>query len=46
LARRWKNKSSKKMTLSWCLMFDIIVGFTRNCCLNYLDILSSKSVCG
>jgi hypothetical protein len=45
LTRRWKNGSSKKMTLSWCLMFNIIVGFTRNYCPNYLDILSSKNVC-
>jgi hypothetical protein len=46
LIRRWKKGSSKKMTLSCCLMFDIIVGFTKNCCPSYLDILSSKSVCG
>jgi hypothetical protein len=39
LIRRWKKRSSKKVTLSWCLTFDIITRLIRNYCPSGLDPL-------
>jgi hypothetical protein len=40
--RRWKKRSSKKVTLLWCLTLDIIAGLIRNCYPSGLDLLLSR----
>ncbi len=42
LTRRWKKRNSEKVTLSWCLTFDIIAGLIRNCYPSGLDLLLSR----
>jgi hypothetical protein len=42
LTKRQKKRNSKKVTLSWCLTFNIIIGLIRNCCQSDLDPLSSR----
>jgi len=40
--RRWRKRSSKKVTLSWCLTLDIIARLIKNCYPSGLDLLLSK----
>jgi len=42
LTRRWRKRSSKKVTLSWCLTLDIIAWLIKNCYPSGLDFLLSR----